>query len=125
MGMLKDGAEFLSDQLHASASEPVVYVRGDDEVDLSAIIGRMEGAGQDTDGYTTDGDQVDFIIAAADLVIDAAAVEPEIGDYIKHTRDGVEYKYTLARDELDRLYRRCDEHGFDIRVHTICKGVAE
>lgn len=122
--LFADGAAFLSEQMHAHAASTVTYRRDALSVELSAVVGRAEGNALSMADFVADTEQVDFILVAAELILGGDVVEPALGDTIEHTKGGTTYVYRVVRDDLDREYVPSDEHGYDIRVHTVLKGPA-
>ena len=116
--MMRAGAQLLSEQRNESMTESVVYKRGEFSVTLAATVGRVDGDAQDTESMIVDTEGVDFIIRAADLILDGSTTLPEDGDTIEYDHGGGGVVYQVRRDELDQVYRNCDEYGLDIRVHT-------
>ena len=116
--IMRAGAELLSEQRHASMSESVVYKRDAQSVAIAATVGSVQASPQDTEGMIVDAESVDFIIRAADLVLGGSGTTPQDGDTIEYDAGGGVIVYQVRRDELDQVYRPCDEYGLDWRVHT-------
>lgn len=122
--MLRTGASFLAQQRHANMTEPITYRRGGQSVQLSATVGRPQSQDQQVSGFVIDTDRVDFIVREADLVIGGSRVIPSDGDEIEFNAGSGPEVFTVRRDELDQTYRKVDEFGGDLRVHTVRRGAA-
>jgi len=122
--IMRQGAELLSEVRHSSTVESITYKRDALSVSISATIGRVQDDRGDIEDAAFFSEMVDFIVRAADLVLDGSQTLPQDGDTIEYdSGDGV-VVYQVRRDELDQTYRRCDEFGLDMRVHTMRKGAS-
>ena len=109
---LDDGLEFLGDEMKDNFSETVTYSRCEDEVEVSAGRGSTEfSVDNGLDAFVEPYQSHDFLVVAADLELDGAAVEPERGDIITDEDDN-EYEVTApagvdvySADTFGRIYR--------------------
>lgn len=85
--LLKTGSDWLCDQLKSHGSSEVVYTRGEDSVTVLAQRGKSEVERNDSTGLVVEIERRDYLILAADLVIDGSAIEPQRGDLIEDTGD--------------------------------------
>ena len=112
-------ASFLASECKAHMASAVTYSRGADSVSVSASRGRsqfnVEVGGE---VYQTT-DAQDFIITAADLVLDGVAVEPIVGDRIVDPAavDG-ETTYEVLAPGEEPVWRWTDSSHRRRRIHT-------
>ncbi len=120
VNLLKKTALWVAAQTKAHTAESVVYWRGAAFVTLSASVGQTEQDVQDTDGFTIANTSIDWLITAADLVLDGETVLPEIGDLIKHTYESKTFTYkVLTIDGGERHWRHTEQITKTmLRVHT-------
>lgn len=96
------------------AERPVTYTRGEESVELQALVGRTLIDVADELGTVLRGRVQDYLIDAADLVLpETGAVTPRAGDTI--TDGSVVYEVQTVGDAC---YRRVDPWGKKLRVHT-------
>jgi hypothetical protein len=123
-GLLRTGSDWLADQLKEHASRLVVYRRGGDEVAVQATVGRTllkldDGYG----GVRMEWTDRDFLIHAADLVLNGVAVLPERGDVIRETQGGRTFVYEVMAPGKEPAWRWSDEFYKVLRIHTKQVGV--
>jgi hypothetical protein len=118
--LLRKTALWVAAKTKAHAAESVVYWRETASVPISASIGETEQDVQDTDGFTVTNTSVDWLITAADLVLDDVTVLPEIGDLIKHTVGAKTFTYKVLPMDGDEKHWRYTEEITKtmLRVHT-------
>lgn len=122
--MLQSGQEWLADQLKQHASRPVVYGRGIEQVSVQATIGRTmlkldDGYG----GVRIEWTDRDFLIQTADLILGAALVTPERGDWIRETVGANTSVYEVMAYGGEPPWRFSDPFGKLLRIHTKFIGV--
>jgi hypothetical protein len=123
--MLQAGQEWLANQLKTHASNTVVYVRGSNQVSVSATIGRTlmkldDGYG----GIQMQWTDRDFLIAPLDLIIAGSAITPERGDTILETVGTKVYTYEVNAPGGEPAWRWSDPHRSLYRIHTKEIGIA-
>jgi hypothetical protein len=123
--MLQAGQEWLANQLKTHASNTVVYVRGANQVSVSATIGRTlmkldDGYG----GIRMQWTDRDFLIAPLDLIIAGSAITPERGDTILETVGTKVYTYEVNAPGGEPAWRWSDPHRSLYRIHTKEIGIA-
>ena len=111
-------ASRFSELRHAAGASEITYARGLDSVTISATVGRVEADPQELSDFVVDSEGVDFIIRRADLDFGAGAVDPERGDVITLNNGFATVTYDVLPDATDAVFKRCDEFGYDLRVHT-------
>ena len=135
MNLLQHGVAWLNRQRVAHLSQPVVYQRGGESVQLAATLGTTTVEVTDDTGATVRSPQTDFIVSADALVLGGVVVVPKIGDRLFVARalgdapdasggdgavgGGVK---TLVYEVLSlpdgRHYRPCDPGGRMLRIHA-------
>ncbi|MEX0702020.1 MAG: hypothetical protein WD069_07985 [Planctomycetales bacterium] len=96
--LLADGAAWLAGTMKEHNARAVTYRRGASEVVLSATVGRTEFDQATEEGFETTYRVRDYLIPAADLVLDGAPVLPQAGDVIEETAGGITYWYRVLPD---------------------------
>lgn len=99
-------------------SRGITYTRGASSVSILATVGR-------TIFRVDDGFQIfqriesrDYIVDAADLVLDGSQVLPERGDRIEETANGATYTYEVMAPGGEPHYRWSDREHNTLRIHT-------
>jgi len=127
MNMLSNGMAWLNRQRVAHLSQPVIYQRGGESVELAATLGATTVDVTDDTGATVRSPQTDFIVSADALVLDGVTIVPKVGDRIFVTRapddDGtMSGVKTLVYEVLSlpdgRHCRPCDPGGRMLRIHA-------
>ncbi|MCL2701966.1 MAG: hypothetical protein FWE88_09800, partial [Phycisphaerae bacterium] len=116
---------WLNRQRVAHLSQPVVYQRGGESVELAATLGATTVDVTDDTGATVRSPQTDFIVSADSLVLGGVLITPRIGDrvHVAHAAgdNGGSVK-TLVYEVLSlpdgRHYRPCDPGGRMLRIHA-------
>jgi len=102
----------------AHMGRTVTYRRGDDSVELQATIGetifRLVGAY----GSQTRVVRRDYLIEAADLVLDGSAVQPRAGDRIEETDDDGTWVHEVGAPGGEPAWRWSGPHRGTYRTHT-------
>lgn len=114
--LIQDGLEWMASQLSAFASDSVDYARGDSTLsELPAAIGESEHEDGGSDGTLLMVHSVDFIITAADLILNSAVITPKAGDTV--TWESRTYEVRPFGPER-QTWRFEDQHQVMIRIHT-------
>lgn len=117
--ILQAGMAWLSGQLRSHAGQAVTYARAYDEVEITATPGSKPMRVLDEFGVRVDWTGQDWLIAAADLVLDGDAVEPRRGDEVTHVSGGFTLVYEVLSPGGDEpCWRWSDPHHTTYRVHT-------
>lgn len=121
--MMRWGLAALTRSMAAHASRDVTYVRGVDEAVVRATFGSKLLRIQDADGGTRiEHTDLDFLIPAADLILDGTAITPERGDRIvvaEGEGDAAESEtYEVLPYGDEPCWRWADPHRSAVRVHT-------
>lgn len=80
--LLALGSAWLGKVQAEHASEEVHYLRGDSAVAVRAVVGRSEFEHADAEGHVTRLQPKDFLILAAELLVDDVPAEPAPGDRV-------------------------------------------
>lgn len=116
--LLQIGSDWLADQMKAHAGRSITYRRGANSVTVTATIGRTEFELDDEFGVLRKIESRDFLIAAADLVLNSVTVLPERGDEIDETQGSVTYTYEVMAPGKEPHYRFSDPYRRTLRIHT-------
>lgn len=117
--LLERGMAWLANQLQVHAAQPVVYVRGNDWIDVKATLGRTVFAlDQEIAGVPVEYGEADFLIRASDLVLAAERIEPRDHDEIWWTSDGVTRVYEALAPGNEPSWRYADPFRQLVRIHT-------
>jgi hypothetical protein len=114
LDLLKTGRAWLEGQRKSHMASPVLYCRGEAEVEVAATMGKTEFEYGDEAGFVVKAHVTDFLIATADLVVAGQQTLPLPGDRI--TADGVVYEVMSLAGQGH--YRFCDPHRNTLRIHT-------
>lgn len=130
MNLLEDGAQWLADQMEAHVSSSVVYVRGSQQCQLDASLGRTQFEFTDQVGMLQNIESHDFILRSAEMLFDGEKFTPKALDEIHVVRDGITHRYLVVQygnmiDSTEQIYRWCDPYGKQIRLHARYEGTTE
>ena len=116
--LLRKSSEWLEDQRTRHAASTVEYVRGSRSVELPATIGRTTFEVDDGYGVLVRHESRDFLILAADLVLDAEQMLPERGDRIRETQGDTTFVYEVTAPGKEPAWRYSDPYRKTLRIHT-------
>ena len=116
--LLRQGMEWLEGQRKAHLSSPVTYRRGALSVEVLATVGATRFEADDGSGIVVEMEARDYLIAAADLVLDGQRTLPERGDQVLEARDGVTHVYEVMDLGPEKHFVTCDPDGRTLRIHT-------
>lgn len=116
--LLKTGAEWLEAQRKTHMSSPVTYSRGEASVSVQASIGRTIYETDRSSGISLDEQTRDYLITAADLVLDGERVEPRPGDHIVEDASPSLTYEVMAPEGVEQAWRYSDNHRITLRIHT-------
>jgi len=113
--MLESGMTWLRGKRKAFMGHVVTYVAGDDEIELTATIGRTLYRATDEFGVEIKMAVRDYLITADDLIVGSLYVVPEPGHKIE---DG-EYTYEVMNPGPgEPCWRYTDAYRGTLRIHT-------
>jgi hypothetical protein len=112
-------ALWLTSQLQAHASRPIVYVRGPNQLALCATPGRSEAATLDFgEAFRVTYTDRDYLIPADRLRIGGAATLPRAGDLIREEIAGELHEFEVMAEAGIPPWRYSDPHHRLLRIHT-------
>lgn len=116
--LLKSGSDWLADQQKSFVSQAVTYKRGSDSVAVAATIGRTVFEIDAGDGQFERFEARDYLIHAADLVLDSTTVEPKRGDRIEEMQASTTFVYEVMSPANQPVWRYSDAYRKRLRIHT-------
>lgn len=116
---LQEGLAHLAAERKAHMASAVTYARGEDSVEIEATRARTIFRLPEDYGVEVRVVMRDYLITAADLILDESLVEPQDGDTI--TDAGKTYEI-MGPNVDEPSWRYCDSTERTIRVH--CKEIA-
>lgn len=116
--MLQDGVVWLGGQLKDAAGLTITYSRGIQSVSLTATATLHQYEITEQDGFVTTFVSRDYLLHAADLVLDSTAVTPRAGDRIGETIAGTATTFEVVPVGDAPCYVHEDPDGTLLTVHT-------
>jgi hypothetical protein len=120
--LIQKGLAWLDDQRHTHMTQTVLYVRDGGTisyvVELQATIGRTEFEQVDEFGIVYKLQSRDFLIRAADLVLNNELTLPKAGDRIRETVGAQTFVYEVMSPGGVPPWRYSDPYRRTLRVHT-------
>ena len=118
MSMLQQGLAWLESQRKSHLTVPVIYRRGGDSAEVPATIGKTVFKVADDYGRFQYIESRDYLISAADLVLNETQILPEPGDEI--VEEGFVYEVMAPNNEPE--WRYSDSYRNTLRIHTKLTG---
>lgn len=116
--LLGDALAIHAANIPALAGGAVTYRRGNSSVTVTAAPGRTDFESYGPDGELVSSRSTDWIMAAADLVLDGVATVPRRGDVVV---DATGNEFIVLPVNGERVYRYSDATRKILRVHTVEK----
>ena len=116
--LLQQGSNWLEDMRTAHASQPVTYSRSGEQIIVQATIGKTSYEVEDDYGLRVQGEVIDFLIRADDLVLAGAKTEPQEGDQIRISRADKVEVFEVMNLAGQGHFRYSDSFGKTLRIHT-------
>ena len=117
--LLAKGADFVQRVRNAHMTRLVVYGRGGESVEIAATVGRTVFRLEGSHGQVTRYISRDYLVAAADLVLDDERITPQRGDVIRETADDVTYVHeVMSPSSSEPDWRYSDPQRRTLRIHT-------
>ena len=116
--LLERASAWLDDQRTRHASRVVSYVRGSRTLDVSATIGRTMFEVDDGCGVLVQHESRDFLILAADFVLDDQPILPQRGDQVREAQGNTTFVYEVMAPGNGPCWRYSDAFRRTFRVHT-------
>jgi len=117
--LLQDGVTWLGERLKESASVTIVYQRGphvSDDLTVTKSLHEYEVI--DTDGIMTTIKSTDYLIHAADLIVNDTVITPRSDDRVTEVVGGVSQTYEVMPLGPQKEYEPLDTDGVIMTVHT-------
>ena len=116
--LLQKGMAWLESQRTKFMTQSVVYQRGEDSVEVPATIGTTVFNVDDGDGALLKFEARDYLILAADLLLDGNAILPKRGDCIRETSGSQVFTYEVMAPGDEPCWRWSDGYRQTLRIHT-------
>jgi hypothetical protein len=116
--LLQKSSQWLEQKRTQYASHVVIYVRGVLSAQPLATVGKTLFEVDDGYGVLLRHESRDFLILAADLILDSQVVLPQRGDRIKETQGSVVYVYEVTAPGKEPVWRYSDPYRQTLRIHT-------
>lgn len=116
--LLEKAAVWLEDQRSRHASRVVSYVRGGRTLDLPATVGKTVFEVDDGYGVLVRHESRDFLVLAADLVLDGAVILPQRGDRVHEVQGSTTFIYEVTAPGKEPAWRYSDPYRTSLRIHT-------
>jgi hypothetical protein len=116
--LLQKSSDWLETQRTKHAASTVQYVRGSLAAEVLATVGKTTFEVDDGYGVLIRHESRDFLILAADLLLDGHSILPQRGDCIRETQNGAVYSYEVMTPGKEPCWRYSDAFRKTLRVHT-------
>lgn len=116
--LLSTAGDWLEGQRKSHLSGQVAYCRGEEEIAVAATVGRSAFTVERGHGIYERVESRDYLIAAADLIIDGQQTEPQRGDQIKETHGEQTLTYEVLAPGDMPPWRYSDPYRRTLRIHT-------
>ncbi|WP_428937773.1 hypothetical protein [Fontivita pretiosa] len=116
--LLERASAWLEDQRNKFATRQVTYQRGEQSVSVAATIGKTLFELDDGGGAVLRVESRDYLIFAADLVLEDDPILPQRGDQIVETQDARSFIYEVTGPGDEPCWRYSDPYRRTLRIHT-------
>ena len=116
--LLAIAASWLDGRRRAYMAQTVTYARAGSTVELLATGDRSQCDVERSDGSIVRSETRDWIVTAADLLLDGAAFEPAAGDEVRATVGGQAVTYTVVSPAGEPCWQWEDGAHVTIRLRT-------
>lgn len=116
--ILETASNWLETQRIKYRTRTVTYVRGGDQVELAATIGRTQFEVDDGYGVIERIESRDYLVTAVEVVLAGIPTLPERGDQIRETQDGTVFIYEVLAPGKEPHWRYSDPYRHTLRIHT-------
>ena len=116
--LLQAGSEWLEGQRTSFMSRSVTYMRAGLELDLLATIGKTVFRVDLPYGLHERTEARDYLVLAADLILDNEVVLPMAGDRIQEVQGDRVYIYGVMAPGEEPPWRYSDPYRQTLRIHT-------
>jgi hypothetical protein len=122
--LLAQASDWLENQRTRHATSPVQYVRGSQSIEIAATVGKTTFEVDDGYGVLIRSESRDFLVLAAELVVDGVPTLPQRGDRIRETQGGTTFVYEVTAPGKEPCWRWSDAFRKTLRIHSKEVGVA-
>jgi hypothetical protein len=123
--LLEGASAWLDAQRLKFMSRTVTYVRGKDSVTVRATIGKSVFEVESGYAVLERVESRDYLVPAADLVLDDETTLPLKGDRIKETDGGKVFVYEVMAPGAEPHFQFSDPYRKTLRIHTKFIGMEE
>lgn len=116
--MLDAGSAWLEGQRKSFLAKTVNYQRGVNSVALAATVGKTLFAIDDGNGAIINYESRDFLILAADLILNTFVVLPQRADLITEMVGSSTFTYEVCAPGKEPDWRYSDSYRRSLRIHT-------
>jgi hypothetical protein len=116
--LLERASNWLEEQRRRHASPVVPYARGSRTLDGVATIGKTLFEVDDGYGIVVRYESRDYLIQAADLVLDSEPFVPQRGDRIQEVQGSTTFVYEVTAPGKEPAWRYSDPYRTALRIHT-------
>ena len=116
--LLQQASDWLEAKRTQHAAQAVCYVRGSQSVELPATIGKTTFEVDDGYGVLVRHESRDFLVLAADLVLNGTPSVPERGDRVRETQGQQVFVYEVTAPGKEPCWRYSDAYRKTLRIHT-------
>jgi len=115
---LQEASDWLEQKRTQYASRVVCYARGVQSVDVAATVGKTTFEVDDGYGVLARHESRDFLVLAAELMLEGQTVLPERGDRIRETQGRQVFVYEVTAPGKEPCWRYSDPYRKTLRIHT-------
>lgn len=123
--LLANGAAWLEQQRAEHLASNVTYRRAQSVLVVAATVGKTAFEIDDGQGVIQRIESRDFLVLAADLILDATVTLPQRGDVIEEPAGAVTLLYEVMAPGNEPCWRYSDPYRQSLRIHTKQVGTVE
>ncbi len=116
--LLQQASDWLEAKRTQYASRVVSYTRGAASVDVPATIGKTTFEVDDGYGVMVRHESRDFLVLAADLILNGQQERPQRGDRIREAQNQQMFIYEVSAPGQQPCWRFSDSFRKTFRIHT-------
>jgi hypothetical protein len=116
--LLEKSSAWLEGMREKHRTRPVTYCRGADCVTVPATVGKTIFQIARDLGPFERIESRDYLVTAAELVLQANPILPSRGDRIREEQDGKVYVYEVIAPGSEPCWRWSDDYRRTLRIHT-------
>jgi hypothetical protein len=116
--LLKRGTNWLERMRGLHMTLPVRYCRGEQAVEVPATVGRTVFQIARDGGPFERIESRDYLVTAAELVLQGNPILPSRGDIIRETDGDSVYIYEVMAPGSEPAWRWSDDYRKTLRIHT-------